>query len=280
MKIVEKIIDVRKLLLQAKMQNKKIAFVPTMGALHDGHLSLVEEAKKFADFVVVSIFINKAQFNDLSDYEKYPRNFEADLEKLKEKNVDAVFLPQDEEIYPDENYFEIKPKKLTDCLCGASRKGHFDGVALVVSKLFNIVKPDFAVFGKKDFQQFVVIKKLVENFNFDIEIVGVETVREVSGLAMSSRNQRLSVDEKKIAANIFRILNEIKNEVKKLQNIENILQNKKEELLKIGFEKIDYLEIRDEEKLELIDDFNDQKKYRIFVALYLHKVRLIDNLKI
>ncbi len=260
---------------------EKIAFVPTMGALHDGHFALISEAKKYADFVIVSIFVNKAQFNDLSDYEKYPRTLEVDLKKLEGKGIDAVFAPNHQEIFPDdENEFQIKSKNLANVLCGASRAGHFDGVCLIIAKLFNIIKPNFAIFGKKDFQQYLIIKKFVEDFNFDVEIIGIETIRENSGLAMSSRNKRLDENEQKIATNLSRILVEIKNEVKKAGIIKNILQNKKEELINIGFKNVDYLEIRGEKNLELITDFNNEKPCRVFVAGFVGQVRLIDNLKI
>ena len=260
---------------------KKIAFVPTMGALHDGHLALVQKACELAEIVVVSIFVNKAQFNDLSDYEKYPRHFEQDLELLKNSGATHVFLPQDSEIFAADFSFKLIPTKLTDCLCGSARTGHFDGVALIVSKLFNIVKPNIAIFGEKDFQQVVIIKKLVEDFNFDIEIISHEIIREKSGLAMSSRNQRLSENSKTKASEIFKILSEIKSEVKNFpQKVTEILTKAREKLLQNGFEKIDYLEIRQEKNLELITNFNFMQPSRIFIAVYLDQVRLIDNMSL
>jgi pantoate--beta-alanine ligase len=264
-----------------KNSNQKIALVPTMGALHQGHLSLIEKAKEIADIVVVSIFVNKTQFNDLSDYQNYPRQNKEDLKKLKNCAVDYVFLPESKEMFGSDFAFKIMPIKLVDCLCAKSRLGHFDGVALVVTKLLNIVKPDIAIFGEKDFQQLSIIKKLKEDLNLDVKILGHKTMREKSGLAMSSRNQRLSEASKIKAAALFRILSEIKFEVKKTpQNIEKILQLKMQELLKIGFSKIDYLEIREEKNLKLITDLKGPKAARIFVAGYLDEVRLIDNLKL
>ena len=264
-----------------KNSNQKIALVPTMGALHQGHLSLIENAKEIADIVVVSIFVNKTQFNDLSDYQNYPRQNKEDLKKLKNCAVDYVFLPESKEMFGSDFAFKIMPIKLVDCLCAKSRLGHFDGVALVVTKLLNIVKPDIAIFGEKDFQQLSIIKKLNEDLNLDVKILGHKTMREKSGLAMSSRNQRLSEASKIKAAALFRILSEIKFEVKKTpQNIEKILQLKMQELLKIGFSKIDYLEIREEKNLKLITDLKGPKAARIFVAGYLDEVRLIDNLKL
>lgn len=277
--IVEKIAQLK--LERKKLIGKKIAFVPTMGALHEGHLALVKQAKEIADFVIVSIFVNKTQFNDLSDYEKYPRQEQSDLDKLKSVGADLVFLPQQEEIFADDFSFKIIPTKLTDCLCGSSRVGHFDGVALIVTKLFNLVQPNIAIFGQKDFQQLAIIKRMVRDLNFDIEIFAHPTLREKSGLAMSSRNQRLSENGKIKAAEIFRILSEIKNEVRNSDTeIDKILQKKQQELLNLGFEKIDYLEIRLTENLEIITNFNSDKKTRIFVAAYLEGVRLIDNLEI
>ena len=277
--ISETISEIR--LRLAQFSGKKIAFVPTMGALHDGHLALVKKACELAEIVVVSIFVNKAQFNDLSDYEKYPRQFEQDLERLKNSGATHVFLPQDSEIFPADFSFKLIPTKLTDCLCGSSRPGHFDGVALIVSKLFNIVKPHIAIFGEKDFQQVAIIKKLVEDFNFDIEIISHEIIREKSGLAMSSRNQRLSESSKTKAAEIFKILSEVKLEVKNSpQKITEILTKAREKLLQNGFEKIDYLEIRQEKNLELISNFNFTQPSRIFIAVYLDQVRLIDNMSL
>ena len=260
---------------------KKIAFVPTMGALHRGHLALIGKAREVADIVVVSLFVNKTQFNDLSDYQKYPRVLESDLAQLHDCDVDYVFAPNEKEIYPTQDFaFKIKVTKFVDCLCGATRMGHFDGVALVVTKLFNIINPDVAIFGEKDFQQVLVIKKLVRDLNFKVEIVTNEIVREENGLALSSRNQRLDAVNKIKAANIYRILLEIKSAVKNVVDVNDLLQKKSIELLELGFSEIDYLEIRDEENLQLIEDVNSAKNLRIFIAVYLGGVRLIDNLKI
>lgn len=281
MQISKTIPELRSQLKTEKAAGKKIAFIPTMGALHEGHLALIKKGCELAEIVVASIFVNKAQFNDLGDYEKYPRQVEQDLEHLKKSGATHVFLPQDSEIFPSDFAFKLTPTKLTDCLCGSARAGHFDGVALIVSKLFNIVKPDVAIFGEKDFQQVLVIKKLVEDFNFDVEIFPHEILREASGLAMSSRNQRLSDVNKIKAANIFRILAEIKNEVRKNPSAAaEILQEKSRELLKIGFEKIDYLEIRNEKDLKSVTNFDFKEPIRIFIAVYLGGIRLIDNLQL
>jgi pantoate--beta-alanine ligase len=275
MKIAKTISEIRKLL----KNSKKTVLIPTMGALHEGHLALVKKGKKIGENVVVSIFVNKRQFNDLNDYKKYPRQVKKDLEKLKKSGATHVFIPNEKEIFADDFAFKITPTHLAECLCGAYRPGHFDGVALIVAKLFNIIKPNAAIFGQKDFQQFLIIKKLVEDLNFDIEIFGHEIMREKSGLAMSSRNQRLSESNKIKASNIFKILSEIKNEIKKNpNNQQKILQEKRQKLSQLGFEKIDYLEIRSEKNLELVENFNPKIKSRIFIAVYLGGIRLIDNL--
>ena len=244
-----------------------------MGSLHDGHITLINNAKKNADIVIVSIFVNKAQFNDIKDYELYPQNLESDIKMLEEANVDALFCPLASEIY-DENFsFKIIPTDMVDCLCAKDRVGHFDGVALIITKLFNIINPHFAYFGEKDFQQLAIIKKLVKDLNFDLEIFGVETVRESSGLAMSSRNQRLFAEAKTKASMIYKTLNEIKINPQ-------IIEEKKQELLANGFEKIDYLEIRNEDNLKLNMNLFSSQKRRIFIAVYLEGVRLIDNLSL
>lgn len=280
MKILNNINQVVNWQKNAKKLHQKIALVPTMGSLHEGHFALIQEAKKHAELVVVTIFVNKAQFNDIKDFEKYPRNIESDIKNLEKLDIDALFLPNDSEIFPSESNFDIIPKDIANILCGKSRKGHFAGACLIVSKFFNIIQPDFAVFGKKDFQQYFIIKKMVQDLNFNIEIIGVETVRENSGLALSSRNARLNVEDFAKAEFIHKILNEIKNEVKTVENIDQLLQNKINKILNAGFEKIDYLEIRSEDDLKLAHKIENEKKYRIFLAVYLNGVRLIDNLKI
>ncbi len=273
LKIFKQISAIKNFVKEAKRLNKKIAFVPTMGSLHDGHLTLIKNAKKNADIVIVSIFVNKSQFNDIKDYELYPQNLESDIKMLEEVNVDALFCPSASEIY-DENFsFKIIPSVMVDCLCAKDRVGHFDGVALIITKLFNIVNPHFAYFGEKDFQQLAIIKKLVKDLNFDVEIFGVATVRESSGLAMSSRNQRLSEAGKIKASMLYKILNEIKINPQ-------IIEDKKRELLENGFEKIDYFEIRNEDDLKLNMNLFSAQKRRIFIAVYIEGVRLIDNLSL
>ncbi|GDX35966.1 pantothenate synthetase [Alphaproteobacteria bacterium] len=277
MKVIEKINEIKERLLIHNNNQESIILVPTMGALHDGHLTLVKEAKKIAKIVVVSIFVNKAQFNNFEDFEKYPRNLIKDIEALKDCGINYIFAPSHQEIFQEQNNFEVNVLGIADCLCGRYRPKHFNGVALIISKLFNIIKPNHAIFGMKDFQQLLIIKKLVNDFNFSVKIHGFETVRNNQGLALSSRNQRLNNHQLLIASNIFRILNEIKNN---FRNNKNILMEKKQELLAIGFDKVEYLEIRDENNLQLIENFQTNQQARIFIAVYLQGVRLIDNLAI
>jgi pantoate--beta-alanine ligase len=179
----------------------------------------------------------------------------------------------------DDLSFKISPIRLDECLCGETRPGHFEGVALILLKLFNIVKPNIAIFGEKDFQQLIIVKQLVKDFFLDIKIIGSKSVRENNGLVLSSRNSRLNENQKKLASRIFEILQEIRNEIADYtKNIDKLLEQKKQKLIKIGFDKIDYLEIRDEKNLELVTEYNCSAKSRIFIAVYIGKIRLIDNL--
>ncbi len=268
--------------IRSQLKNcSNVIFVPTMGALHEGHISLIKKATEISSNVVVSIFVNKAQFNDLKDYEKYPKQIDSDLEMLAKSGASHVFIPDDAEIFNQDFGFKITPTKLVDCLCGKSRNGHFEGVALIVSKLFNIIKPQVAIFGQKDFQQVAIIRKMVADLNFDIEVIAQPTMREISGLAMSSRNQRLSVAALEKASEIFKALNEVRDLVTKTPaKTAQIIAKKSEELLEKGFEKIDYFEIRDEKNLQLIECFQAEMPSRLFIATFLEGVRLIDNLKL
>lgn len=280
MKIFKEIVEIREEIKALKKQGKSVAFVPTMGFLHQGHLALIDEAKKHADIVVASIFVNKKQFNNPDDFANYPKNLADDIVKLESKKTDILFCPNSWEIYPDENLMIFEIKKLADNLCGKFRQNHFQGMALIVSKLFNIVTPDFAVFGEKDFQQLQIIRKLTADLNFNIKIIAVPTLRENSGLALSSRNSRLNEGDLKKSAKIYEILNFIKDKILLTNNeidFKKILNNAQAELLKY-FDKIEYLEICDEEDLRILKKIDKKTKSRIFVAVYLGQVRLIDNL--
>jgi pantoate--beta-alanine ligase len=280
--IYQTIAEIREKITKIKSENKIISVVPTMGALHQGHLSLIEEAKKQSDFIIVTIFVNEKQFNNRDDFNKYPRNLESDIEKLQKIGVNAIFIPSHREIYPEDNLISINIENVSQILCGSDRACHFDAVALIIIKLFSIINPDIAIFGLKDYQQFFIIKILVRELNFNVKIIGIETIRDKSGLALSSRNLRLNFDDKKIAENIFKILHDIRNEILEDNNItiSNLLQNSIEKLIIMGFSEVPYLEIRDEDDLKLCHKFDPNKKYRIFISAIINKVRLIDNLSI
>ncbi len=261
---------------------KKIGFVPTMGALHDGHLSLIEKAKENCDLVVVSIFVNQKQFNNADDYLLYPKTLEQDIKKI-ENIADIVFVPNEPEIYPDDFLTKITVAKISDNLCGKTRAGHFDGVALIVTKLFNIIQPSQAFFGEKDFQQLQLVKRLVKDLSMNVEIIGCKTLRESShlnGLAMSSRNLRLDQKGQEIAPKIYQNLVLAKQQILANQSINSVLENITQNLLSVGFDAIDYLQVCDEENLQPISNFDVGTKSRLFIAIYVGKVRLIDNIEL
>ena len=276
MEIVKTISLLRGSVQQWRKQGHSIAFVPTMGNLHAGHIKLVSEAKQKADKVVVSIFVNPTQFGVGEDFESYPRTEVLDQEKLTEASADLLFLPSVAEMYPKKMDTTVSVIELSKDLCGKSRSAHFDGVATVVSKLFNIVQPDMALFGEKDFQQLTIVKQIVSDLNIPIEIVGVETEREADGLAMSSRNIYLTVEERKVAPKLYASLCQARDEVfleeKNYQHIEEMQKNYLESL---GF-VVDYFSICGRDNLQLAQ--NSDKKLVILVAARLGKPRLIDNL--
>lgn len=276
MKTIDTSVQMRTQVQIWKSSQKQIALVPTMGNLHAGHLSLVEQAKSLADYVIVSIFVNALQFNQKKDFENYPRTLSQDLQKLEELQVDAAFTPNQQDLYP--NGLELAPQiqipKLADEFCGKYRPGHFEGVCTVVAKLFNATLPDIAVFGKKDFQQLLIIKRLTEELNFDIEIIPGETVREDDGLAMSSRNSRLSPEERTLAPTIFAALSEVANSFRP-ECIQKIESETKFNLDKQGL-RVEYLNIRDADNLQEISQ--NTKNYVVLTAAWLGDTRLIDNI--
>ncbi|ROV56396.1 pantoate--beta-alanine ligase [Neisseria chenwenguii] len=257
----------------------KVAFVPTMGNLHEGHLALVREAKKRADNVVVSIFVNRLQFGQGEDFDKYPRTLQQDAGKLADEGVAVVFTPDEKELYPNvEQRYNVEPPHLQNELCGKFRPGHFRGVATVVGKLFNIVKADVACFGKKDYQQLTIIKGLVEDLNFDIEIVPVDTGRASDGLALSSRNQYLSKTERAEAPRLYRELQKAAEAVR--SGSVAYLQIEKEavrSLSEAGW-TVDYVEIRHAQTLEVARAGDTELV--ILGAARLGNTRLIDNLEV
>ena len=282
MQVLDTIAQLREAVAAWRKAGERVALVPTMGNLHDGHLQLVKAARANADRVVVSIFVNPMQFVDqegkLGDFERYPRTLEADLARLGE--VDGVFTPALEEIYPGgfENETRVEVPAISDILCGAYRPGHFVGVATIVAKLFNMAQPDVAFFGEKDYQQLLVIRRMATELCFPIEIVGVPTVRETDGLAMSSRNQYLNKSQRQQAAQIFQTLDWIR---KQLQNGEHDFPALEAEafnkLQDAGFTP-DYVAIRRADNLQTASA--KDLGLVILIAAWLGKARLIDNLRV
>lgn len=253
-----------------------VGFVPTMGCLHEGHLALVREAKKRCRVVLVSIFVNPTQFGPKEDFERYPRDPERDLQLLLNEGVNAVFMPEVEEIYPPGHVTYINLKRLTDCLCGASRPGHFEGVATVVAKLFNIIRPNKAFFGQKDAQQVLVIKRMVRDLNMEVEIVTVPIVRERDGLAMSSRNIYLSAEERKAATVIYKAITRVSAAFENGERKVEALRNVALELISSEpMAKVDYVEIRSLPDLEPVDVLKGGALFA--TAVYFGRTRLIDN---
>jgi pantoate--beta-alanine ligase len=260
-----------------RRQFKTIAFVPTMGFLHEGHLSLVREGKKRGDDLVVSIFVNPSQFAPGEDFESYPRDLDRDLEILQEEGVDAVFNPDDKEIYGDEYQTYVDLEKLPNHLCGISRPIFFKGVATIVAKLFNIVKPHVTIFGQKDYQQLVVIRQMVRDLGFDIEVVGAPTVREPDGLAMSSRNAYLSPEQRTSALSLYDSLQKAQELVENGIQDANLIIDSAAELIQSRPEtEIDYINICDTETL--VDIQTIDKPVLMALAVKVGKARLIDNM--
>jgi pantoate--beta-alanine ligase len=257
-------------------KDKKIAFVPTMGYLHEGHLALVKKSRELGDIVVASIFINPTQFGPNEDLAKYPRDFDRDAILLEQEKTDIIFFPDSKEIYPKGYSTYVQVRDLQNHLCGKSRAGHFVGVATVVAKLFNIVKPHFAVFGQKDYQQLKVIERMVQDLNMDIEIIGFPTVREQDGLAMSSRNTYLSQDERSRALLISASLAEAERLFRNGTREAALIQREVERVLKSkeGVD-IEYVSITDPDTLEDVKQIKD--KVLVAIACHVGKTRLIDN---
>ena len=279
MVLVEKITDMKALSQRWREEGKTIGFVPTMGYLHEGHLSLVRKAREDNDVVVVSIFVNPTQFGPGEDFERYPRDLERDLSLLEPIGVDAVFYPSDKEMYPEGYKTFVEVVDITERLCGASRPGHFRGVTTVCCKLFNIVKPHRAYFGKKDFQQLIVIKNMVRDLNMDLEIVPMPIVREPDGLAMSSRNTYLKPDERKAATCLYRSL---KRAVELFEAGERDARVIREEVKKIieaePLAKIDYVEVVDPENFLPVEKVDTGTL--VALAVKIGAARLIDNVQL
>jgi len=274
---VESIDALRGKIKQWRQDKLTIAFVPTMGNLHLGHLSLVEKAKQLADKVVVSVFVNPMQFDDKNDLSAYPRTLAVDVELLESVNCDLVFTPTSELIYPNgmDNQTVITVPGMDDKLCGQARPGHFDGVATVVTKLFNMVQADIAVFGEKDYQQLLLIKKMVTDLNIAVEVVTGETYRENNGLAMSSRNQYLTTQQRDEAAYLYQSLMKMKEKLEQGEEDYAALEKTTfKQLQEAGFSP-DYVDIRRADNLAKAE--KDDKSLRILIAARLGAARLIDN---
>ena len=273
--VVKTVEEVRTYVKSAKREGKTVGFVPTMGFLHEGHKSLIVRAAKENDFVVVSDFVNPTQFGPNEDFEAYPRDIEKDAEICESAGADIIFNPEASEMY-DNALTTVTVDKITKVLCGASRPGHFAGVATVVSKLFNIVAPDRAYFGEKDAQQLMVIKKMVKDLNFDIEIIGCPIIREEDGLAKSSRNTYLNSDERQAALCLSRSLNLGKELIASGETSAEVVKSAiKAEIEKEPLSRIDYVEIVDLDTLESAE--RTDTGILTAIAVYIGKTRLIDN---
>ena len=278
--LTTKVYDVQNILSVERRNNKSIGFVPTMGALHEGHLSLIRRSRSENDVTVASIFVNPTQFNDSSDYARYPRTIEKDRAMLEEAGCNILFCPPESEIYssPELKNIDFNPGTVADVLEGAHRPGHFQGVAAVVKRLFDIIQPDNAYFGAKDYQQLLIIKKLVQFYHLPIQVIGCETLREPNGLAMSSRNMLLSPAERSEAAFLYQMLQKAKGLVLSgktdKQGIIDIIMTDFEQN---GNFKLDYFDICSAESLQSASDLS-QKDLVMCVAAFLGKVRLIDNI--
>lgn len=276
MEIIPHIRDMQRWSEARRLEGKKIAFVPTMGFLHEGHLSLVREGKKRGDVVVVSIFVNPIQFNQQADFATYPKNFEQDRKMLEEVGVDALFCPEAVEMYPEGFQTSVEVAKVSQPLCGAFRPGHFRGVATVVAKLFNIVKPHCALFGEKDFQQCVVIQRMVKDLSFDLDIIPMPTVREADGLAMSSRNARLSPVEWQKSLCLSQALRAAADMVSRGERQASvILQTVRELLERQDGVRVEYISLCHPESLEEVQEVSGPTL--LALAAWVGEVRLIDN---
>jgi len=278
-RVIESISEMQEISRFLKREGKKIAFVPTMGYLHQGHLSLVEGARQLGDVVVVSIFVNPTQFGPSEDFNRYPRDLEGDLKRLEPYRVEYVFYPSASEMYPEGYQTYVEVEELSKGLCGDFRPGHFRGVCTVVCKLFNIVQPDFAIFGEKDYQQLRVIERMSRDLNFPIQIIGMPTVREEDGLAMSSRNAYLSEGERKQALSLSQALFTCQELVRKGEKDSAVLKEKAQEIISQNPDaRIEYIEVRDAYSLEPLEKID--RPAQMLLAVWVGNTRLIDNIRL
>ena len=277
MEIFETVAGMRRFIKECRNQEKRIALVPTMGALHEGHLTLMRQAKQFADIVIASIFVNPAQFGPNEDYNQYPRDLASDSEKAADSQVDAIFHPQPEEMYPAGYATYVNVEGITDKLCGASRPGHFRGVATVVSKLFNIVQPDEAFFGQKDAQQVLVIRRMAEDLNIPVRIRMVPIVREPDGLALSSRNRYLSADERQAALVLSRAIRQAETLVKDgCRDMEKVSDAVEKSIASEPLAVIEYVSVLHYPSLSTVVTVLEDKVL-LAIAVKIGTTRLIDN---
>lgn len=278
--VVRTVADLRAQVSAWRAKGERVALVPTMGALHEGHLSLMREGQALCDRVVATIFVNPKQFNRAEDLESYPRDDARDIALLSERGVDLLYMPDVGEIYPSGFQTVVSLPALSDCLCGAHRPGHFDGVSTVVSKLLLQSLPDIAIFGEKDFQQLQIIRRMVLDLNIPVTIEGGATVRETDGLALSSRNRLLSSEERARAAVLYQVLSSAVAAIEAGEELAGALDQASRHLSMAGFTSIDYLEVRQEADLALHDGGASQEPRRIFAAVWLGSTRIIDNLPV
>ena len=276
MKIIRKTNELKNIIHSLKESNKSIGLVLTMGNIHEGHISLIKEAKENNDFVLSTIFINPTQFNNQNDYNSYPKTLNEDIEKLQSINCDLLFIPDVYEVYQNSIIKEITIKKYRNILCDKFRQGHFDGVTTVVDKFFTIIKPNKSYFGEKDFQQLKFIIELTKVKNYKIDIIPCPSIRDHYGMSLASRNSNFKEEHFKTFKQMAEIFNNFINLYNK-KNIKINFEKLKSDLLKINIKNIDYLEIRDENNLELTKDYS---KARLFIALYIDHIRIIDNFKL
>jgi pantoate--beta-alanine ligase len=276
--IIRTVAELRPIVRGWKAAGEKVGVVPTMGALHDGHLSLARAGKQECERVITTIFVNPKQFNNPDDLKKYPRTEEADVALLSSVGVDVVFIPQPDEVYPDGFITTVSVGGVSEPLEGRMRPGHFDGVATVVTKLFGMTMADRGYFGQKDWQQLQVVLRLVRDLNLPIKIVGCETIREEDGLAMSSRNVRLTAQGRAVAGMLYSAITAAADDIRSGQSDRQAIREAAEKVRAAGFDRVEYIELRDAETLMPSDD--PQKPRRMLAAAWLDGVRLIDNIPV
>ncbi len=276
MRIISKATEMREAMREDRSRGRRIGFIPTMGFLHEGHLSLVRESVRQTDVTVVSIFVNPTQFGPKEDFNEYPRETDRDTQILKDEKVDYLFVPDKEEMYPEGFKTYVEVHSLQDKLCGLSRPGHFRGVCTVVLKLFHVVSPDVAFFGQKDAQQAIILKRMVQDLDLEVKIEVMPLVREKDGLALSSRNINLNSEERKAALVLSRSLEEAQRDVRKGErDTEQIIKRMKDMITAEPLAKIDYVEIVDRTNLDPVRKI--EKEALAALAVFVGKVRLIDN---